>query len=401
MSLLLDALKRAEQEKLARQGEASNDSAPGMGAEASASSSARAASLELQPLGGAASTAAARGEDSPQAAQALFDAKQPSGEARRGRSMLWVTLGVIAVVVASAAAYVWYQIQVLTGPPAAVATRRPPPPPLQTSSGSPPPVTPLLPETPRTPATVTVMPEPVPPVAPRTPVATAPAQPTPPEDPVTRLLREAPPAPRDAPPLKLARTLDKPRISPDVATGYTALRRGDLAQARTHYENALTADPRSLDARLGMATIEAKSGNRSLAAAHYRRVLEADPRNATALAGLAALAEGAASPDGVEAQLREDVGRFPDSGALHFALGSHFAGQARWGEAQSAFYEAYRLQPASADIAYNLAVSLDHMGQQRLAADFYRRAIEGARAQATQFDPATAQRRLAEIADAR
>jgi tetratricopeptide (TPR) repeat protein len=401
MSLLLDALKRAEQEKLARQGEASNDSAPGMGAEASASSSARGGSLELQPLGAAASAPPARSEESSQAAQALFDAKQPSAEARRSRSMLWVTLGVIAVVVASAAAYVWYQIQMLTAQPVPVATRRPPPPPLQTSTGSPPPTTPLPETTPRTPATVTVMPELVPPVAPRTPVATARAQATPPEDPVTKLLREAPAAPSEAAPVKLARTLDKPRISPDVSTGYAALRRGELAQARTHYENALTADPRSLDARLGMATIEAKGGNRSLAAAHYRRVLEADPRNATALAGLAALAEGAASPDGVEAQLREDIARFPDSAALHFALGGHFAGQARWGEAQSAFFEAYRLEPASADIAYNLAVSLDHMGQQRLAADFYRRALEGASAQATQFDPASAQRRLAEIADAR
>ena len=52
---------------------------------------------------------------------------------------------------------------------------------------------------------------------------------------------------------------------------------------------------------------------------------------------------------------------------------------------------------AGADILYNLAVSLDHMRQTRLAADFYRRAVESAQAQPTQFDPASARRRLAEI----
>ena len=55
------------------------------------------------------------------------------------------------------------------------------------------------------------------------------------------------------------------------------------------------------------------------------------------------------------------------------------------------------LLPTGADILYNLAVSLDHMEQSRLAADFYRRAVEAAQSQNTQFDPASARRRLAEI----
>jgi hypothetical protein len=46
---------------------------------------------------------------------------------------------------------------------------------------------------------------------------------------------------------------------------------------------------------------------------------------------------------------------------------------------------------------HNLAVSLDRMGQPRLAAQMYRRALEAARAQATQFDTAAVERRLAEL----
>jgi tetratricopeptide (TPR) repeat protein len=149
-----------------------------------------------------------------------------------------------------------------------------------------------------------------------------------------------------------------------------------------------------------MATVEARAGNRNLANAHYRRALETDPRNATALAGLAALADSTA-PEAVEGQLREDVARFPDSAALQFALGSHYAGQGRWGEAQAAFFEAHRLDPTGADILYNLAVSLDHMAQPRLAADFYRRAVEAARVQQTQFDPEPVRRRIAELSGGR
>ena len=48
-------------------------------------------------------------------------------------------------------------------------------------------------------------------------------------------------------------------------------------------------------------------------------------------------------------------------------------------------------------ILHNLAVSLDRIGQPRLAAGYYRRALEAARAQSTGFDPAAVAKRLAEI----
>ena len=82
---------------------------------------------------------------------------------------------------------------------------------------------------------------------------------------------------------------------------------------------------------------------------------------------------------------------------MHFTLGNLYASQRHWQQAQAAYYEAHRLDPGSGDIAYNLAVSLDHLGQSRVAAGFYRRALEAARGRAAQFDPAAAARRIAEI----
>ena len=222
----------------------------------------------------------------------------------------------------------------------------------------------------------------------------APVHAAPAEDLATSLLKSA--APAAAAPLKLAPSQDKPRVPNDVAAGYDALRAGDLPTARRSYALALTADAASIDAQLGMATVEARLGNRAAAASHYRRALDVDPRNATALAGLASLADYS-RPEGLESQLRSDVARYPQSAALRFTLGNLYASQSRWQDAQAEYFEAYRAEPASADIAYNLAVALDHLGQSRLAADFYRRALEAARGQATQFDPAPVARRLAEL----
>jgi Tfp pilus assembly protein PilF len=186
------------------------------------------------------------------------------------------------------------------------------------------------------------------------------------------------------------------RVPVEIASGYEALRRGDAAAARHGYEAALAADATDVDAHLGLATLDARAGNRAAATEHYRRALGLDPRNTTALAGLAALAD-ASRPEALELQLRAEIDRHPESAALQFTLGNLFAAQARWSEAQAAYFEAHRLDPGSADIAHNLAVSLDHLGQARLAAQFYARALDNSRGRSALFDPAAVARRLAEL----
>ena len=131
-------------------------------------------------------------------------------------------------------------------------------------------------------------------------------------------------------------------------------------------------------------------------ARHYRKTLALDPKNPAAIAGLAALADFN-RPEGLEEQLRADLTRYPQSPALHFTLGNLYASQSRWNEAQAAYFEAYRLDPDGADLAYNLAVSLDNLGQSRLAADFYQRALAASGRQAAQFDKGQVSRRIAEL----
>ena len=76
----------------------------------------------------------------------------------------------------------------------------------------------------------------------------------------------------------------------------------------------------------------------------------------------------------------------------HFLLGNLYAENRRWRDAQQAYFEAARLQPQNADYNYNLAVSLDHLGQGAAAADFYKRAL--AATSKGQFDTAAVDRRI-------
>src|SRR5206468_3357095 len=124
MSLLLDALKRAEQEKLARGGEP--DKAPrapdlsGFETESPRMAPLSAPVLELQPVDStqpaAAAPAAAPSADA-RAVQNAFAAKAPAAPTGRQRLVLWAGLAGILVVVLAAGGYIWYTIQQLTPAP--------------------------------------------------------------------------------------------------------------------------------------------------------------------------------------------------------------------------------------------------------------------------------------------
>lgn len=404
MSLLLDALKRAEQEKLAKQGDRpANDPAAAAPAPAPASARrepANAPALELQPIASAQAAGVQPKSSGAATAQAVFQAKAPAQKAEGGRNMtmLWIIGAIVVAAILGIGGYVWWSLSALQP---RITTLRPRSLPAPTPSTGQAKLDTLVPGAlaPATPPRNDgpANPQPMPPAAPTPAPASSAALPatTPPPartpDLASQLVRDAPTTPS----LKLT-PAEKPRVPTDIAAGYEALRSGDLPAARRSYAAALAADPANLDGHLGAATIEARLGNAAAAASHYRRALDLDPRNATALAGLASIAD-MSQPEMLEGQLRADLARYPQSAALYFALGNLYASRGRWEDAQGAFFEALRLEPASSDILYNLAVAMDHMGQRRLAADYYRRALEAARGQTAQFDPAQVARRLAEL----
>lgn len=163
-------------------------------------------------------------------------------------------------------------------------------------------------------------------------------------------------------------------VDPTLMQAYEALQRGDLALARNLYQQVLLAEPRSVDALLGLGAIAWKEGRIEEAGQRYQRVLELEPRNPYAQAGLIAII-GGADPQASESRLRQLIAREP-SAFLYFTLGNLYADQGQWPGAQQAYFQAYQLQPDSPDYAFNLAVGLEHIGQIRPALDYYRKALD-------------------------
>lgn len=197
--------------------------------------------------------------------------------------------------------------------------------------------------------------------------------------------------------IRIRRDSGEARLDPLLAGAWQAYMAGDSARAENDYRRVLKQQPNSRDALLGLAAIASGRGQPNEAAALYQQVLQLDPRDAAAQAGLIGL-RGYSDPNASESRLKILLGQSPDAGYLHFALGNLYAHQSRWPEAQEAYFNALHSDAGNADYAFNLAVSLDHLDQHRLALDYYRRALDlAAQGKAAAFDRARAKNRIQEL----
>ena len=188
-----------------------------------------------------------------------------------------------------------------------------------------------------------------------------------------------------------------PRVNPVVSDAYAALDAGRFDAARRLYEQAARSEPNNIDALLGLAAIARHENRTDDASKHYLKILDIDPRHALAQTGLIALL-GRADPQAAETRLKQLAARDP-SPALYFTLGNLYADQGQWSQAQQAYFQAHHLDAGNPDYAYNLAVALEHLGQQKLSLGFYRRAVQLAAGRGrSNFDPSQAQARITQLA---
>ncbi len=188
-----------------------------------------------------------------------------------------------------------------------------------------------------------------------------------------------------------------PQVDPRVEVAYSAYQAGKLDVAREGYQAALRDEPANRDARLGLAAIEMRSQRFEAAESHYRRLLQANPRDPHAQAGMLALRSEQIDPVLAESRIKTLLASAPEATVLYFTLGNQYAQQERWAEAQQAYFKAFAADPDNADFAYNLAVSLDHLRQPKLALEHYRRALALAQARSASFDANAARRRVQEL----
>lgn len=200
---------------------------------------------------------------------------------------------------------------------------------------------------------------------------------TKPKAPAPRAVKAPGAAPTgDGSPLQVARLRKgEPSTNATHVAAYQAFSNGDDAAAGKLYKQLLQAEPRHVDALLGLAAVSARQERLDEAANHYQRALELDPRNSIAQAGLITLL-GQANPTEAESRLKTLIAQQPEAAYLHAALGGVYADQNQWSNAQQSYFQAFRLDSGSADYAFNLAVSLDQLRKGDLALDYYQRALD-------------------------
>ncbi|HXM82620.1 MAG TPA: tetratricopeptide repeat protein [Burkholderiales bacterium] len=339
------------------------------------------------------------------AAKKVFEAKFKEPNPRMS---FYITMGVLGLFAVGTAGYFWYQLR----PPPGLINANPPRPGGEAVVAAAETAAPLKPVTaptaqapiPGLPGSA-ALPSPTPAPAARTPAAaSSPAEtvavPKPAARPLTappaRLIPDSPLVGAErSTALTVARPL--PQVHAKVESGYAAYLAGDLAAARADYQEVLREEPTNRDALLGLAAVDMRSGRYEPAEAIYLRLLQSDPRDAHAHAALIALRAGRMDPVAAESRVKSLLANDPAADVLYFTLGNQLALQGRWAEAQQHYFKAFAADPDNADFAYNLAVSLDHLRQSRLALEYYRRAIALAERRGGSFELDAARSRVQQL----
>ncbi len=177
-------------------------------------------------------------------------------------------------------------------------------------------------------------------------------------------------------PLQIERRVAEDPLFSQLQQAYSAYQAGDLDLAEQRYRQVLQRDGSSRDALLGLAAIAQRGGRYDDARSLYRRLLQLNPKDSAAAAALMALSQQGVASRNIS-QLKLMLAEEPDAAHLHFALGNEYAARGQWPEAQQAYFDAWRYAPGRGEYAFNLAVSLEHLGQPRAALSYYLKAQSG------------------------
>jgi Flp pilus assembly protein TadD len=315
------------------------------------------------------------------AGETLFAAKRERATRHWNLGLIPTTLLICSVLGAGYGYYVWLETQPPSLPSAVKRAAPPPPAPVATV-----PLVPLV----RPPEEAVAQPEVQPVVTARNEDFDAPRR-----KPSSTRTRNRTPGSGVA----IQSRVEADDITPALIEAWQAYRRGDYIAAAQGYRQVLAKDAHNRDALLGMAATAQQQGQDEAAQRYYRQMLILDPRDPDAHAALSVYMTGDAGDS--ESRLRQLLAGQPRSGALNFALGNLYAEQSNWGDAQQYYFNAYALEPANAQFAFNLAVSMDHLGQRKLAAQHYQQALQLDVSGNSGFDHAQAQQRLNELTTAR
>lgn len=314
------------------------------------------------------------------------------------RTLLWLALGMLSLAAIGIGTYVWYQLQSINSSSLSAATIQRSALTASSPSRTTPPIPSSSPASQASPPAVPIFAANLPSTASNSRATSSPEQsatfPAFRPEPARRNPLAETDANAPTTQLRLIRT--RPEADANILRGYANLQGNSLDLARHDYEQALRNDPNNVDALLALAAIAQRQGRAADADRFQQHAFEADPHDAGAQAAVLGGTSGS-DPVATESRLKTLLSAQPESAQLNFALGNLYARQARWNEAQQVYFNALAGDTDNPDYLFNLAVSLDHLRQPKLATQHYRLALEAAERRPAAFDRERVNKRLSQL----
>ncbi len=183
-------------------------------------------------------------------------------------------------------------------------------------------------------------------------------------------------------------------VSDALERGWIAYQAKNYQASKREYRKVLEQEPENHDALLGVAAVALQQNEVDIAREIYIKLLEHDPRDPHAHAGLANIAQTSGASLS-ETRLKQLIEFRPDDSHLQFALGNLYVQKKNWPDAQQAFFNAWKGDNKNPDYAYNLAVSLDQLGKHKQAKAYYEDSLKLANGKNISFSTDAVKSRLA------
>lgn len=178
---------------------------------------------------------------------------------------------------------------------------------------------------------------------------------------------------------------------------YAAYESRDYVLAKEKFNEVIALNPSNQSALLGLGGIAVANKNLVEAIGFYQRVLNIDANNLSAFEAIANLSGKIPLNDAWKKELFIMADNYPSSSTLQYAKGNVYVAENDWLKAQDSYFNALTLAPNNPDFMLNLAVSYDHLGKYRLAAQYYTQALGYAETKPVSFDVNQVRNRLISI----
>jgi len=167
--------------------------------------------------------------------------------------------------------------------------------------------------------------------------------------------------------------------------------------AKSSYKKVLSLEANNRDALLGLGAISVLQKDNVRARDIYSSLLELDPRDPIATAAIASLRSEAGSLGSDENYLLSMLQKNSEAPHLNFSLANIYAQQNKWSSAQQHYFKAWQIDSANADYIFNLAVSLDQLDKKQQAVKFYKDSLLKAKNKQVRFSREAVQKRINEL----